>query len=264
MTKRASPGADTEKSPFADYETRDEDIAKLKDLQEQDDRKQLAVEFFNIKLMQPYFEKRRPTLKTIPKFWPIALMNVPQIGLYLGHNVDQQALSYLEDLWVIRNKEEPRAFTLEFHFKENPYFTNAVLTKEYKYAPVAEAGNSKVDEDGISDAQADFQWGRDVKPQAMKIDWKDPENAFTKKYPRQVSEEVDDDELSGDPGSFFNFFEVEADPMDLGLACLELFMEPIPAFFGDSDEIDSEDEDDDDDDAEEIDLEKPRTKKQKV
>ena len=42
MTKRASPGADTEKSPFADYETRDEDIVKLKDLQEQDERKQLA------------------------------------------------------------------------------------------------------------------------------------------------------------------------------------------------------------------------------
>lgn len=41
-------------------------------------------------------------------------------------------------------------------------------------------------------------------------------------------------------------------------------MEPIPAFFGEAEEIDSEDEEDDDDDAEEIDLEKPRAKKQKV
>ena len=53
-------------------------------------------------------------MKSIPKFWPIALMNMPQIAIYLGHNVDQQALSYLEDLWVVRDPVEPRAFTLEF------------------------------------------------------------------------------------------------------------------------------------------------------
>ena len=119
------------------------------------------------------------------------------------------------------------------YFKENPYFSNTVLKKEFKYAPAGDADKSKVNEDGISDAQADFSWERDVKPQvchplasssikdvnqssqATKIDWKDPENAFTKKYPRQVSEDEDADDLSGDPGSFFNFFEVESDPLDV-------------------------------------------------
>ena len=88
-----------------------------------------------------------------------------------------------------------------------------MLKKEFKYAPAGDADKSKVDEDGISDAQADFSWERDVKPQvchplasssindvnqssqATKIDWKDPENAFTKKYPRQVSEDEDADDM---------------------------------------------------------------------
>ncbi|KAG6869946.1 hypothetical protein C0993_005521, partial [Termitomyces sp. T159_Od127] len=46
----------------------------------------------------------------------------------------------------------------------------------------------------------------------------------------------------------------------------EIFPEAIDYFLGNAggDELDSDDEeDDDDDDAEEIDLEKPRTKKQK-
>ncbi|KAG6858534.1 hypothetical protein C0993_005524, partial [Termitomyces sp. T159_Od127] len=45
----------------------------------------------------------------------------------------------------------------------------------------------------------------------------------------------------------------------------EIFPEAIDYFLGNAggDELDSDDEEDDDDDAEEIDLEKPRTKKQK-
>jgi template-activating factor I len=53
-------------------------------------------------------------LKAIDRFWPVALRNNPTIGELSELNKDQQALSYLEDLWVVRDAKEPRVFTLEF------------------------------------------------------------------------------------------------------------------------------------------------------
>ncbi len=149
----------------------------------------------------------------------------------------------------------------------------------------------------------DFSWDRDVQIsvskldrggvaffsdggihlQTVKIDWKEPEKALTKMYPRETGE--DEDEIA-DPGSFFNFFEHEADPSEVSLdrhilketlmirvSCrLALSLRTkssrkrLSHFLGnvDGDVTDSEEEDDDDDDAEEIDLEKPRPKKPKV
>lgn len=60
------------------------------------------------------YEKRRVVLKSIPKFWPVALMNSEVFGLQAVHSDDQLALSYLEDLWLVRDPVESRAFTLEF------------------------------------------------------------------------------------------------------------------------------------------------------
>lgn len=54
----------------------------------------------------------------------------------------------------------------------------------------------------------------------MKIDWKEPAKALTKLYPRETSE--DEDEIA-DPGSFFNFFEHQADPSEV------CFVVPAPS-----------------------------------
>lgn len=64
--------------------------------------------------MQPVFEKRRPIVKAIPKFWPVALLNHELFSLHCQHRSDQMALSYMEDLWVVRDPAEFRAFTIEF------------------------------------------------------------------------------------------------------------------------------------------------------
>ena len=64
--------------------------------------------------MAPVFEKRRAVLKAINKFWPVALMNHPMIAMQIQHASDQAALSYLEDLWLVRDPAESRCFTLEF------------------------------------------------------------------------------------------------------------------------------------------------------
>jgi template-activating factor I len=64
--------------------------------------------------LEPFYSKRRPILKSIPKFWPQALSNMGGIALHMQHKQDQDAILYLEDLWLERDKTEPRCFTLEF------------------------------------------------------------------------------------------------------------------------------------------------------
>lgn len=53
----------------------------------------------------------------------------------------------------------------EQHFKENPYFSNAVLKKEYKFIPAPAAADEKADEDGVTQSMLDFSWDRDIEPQ---------------------------------------------------------------------------------------------------
>lgn len=65
----------------------------------------------------------------------------------------------------------PRAFfrgqeTDEFeqYFKENPYFSDAVLKKEFKFVPPPSAVDDKPDENGITESMVDFSWERDIVP----------------------------------------------------------------------------------------------------
>jgi len=262
MVKRASPGADTEKSPLSDVELSDENAQKLQGVQKDIARTELVLERAAQKKLQGIYEKRRAVTRAIPKFWPVALMNNPLVGFHVTHNTDQLALTYLEDIWVEKDEKEPRCFTIEFHFKENPYFSDSVLKKEFKHMPGPAAADDKPDADGITESMLDFSWERDVQSPATKINWKDDSTSLTKLYPRQ--KDSGDDDIA-DPGSFFNFFEHEGDAFDIGVTIAnEVFPEAIDFFLGTGgDEMDSDDSDSDDDDADEIDLEKPRTKKQK-
>ncbi|KAJ7042643.1 hypothetical protein C8F04DRAFT_1076616 [Mycena alexandri] len=263
--KRASPGADDEKNPLANVDLSEEDAKKLALVQRELGRVELALDRLGQAKVTPAYEKRREVAKSIEKFWPVALMNNSHFAFFTQHSADQLALSYLEDLWIARDTVEPRCYTLEFYFKENPFFTNSVLKKVYKYNAPPTAADDKPDADGITETMLDFSWERDVEAQATKIDWKDAEKALTKLYPEADGE--DDDDISVDSGSFFNFFETAEDKGELGITIAnEIFPEAIEYFLGqaggDDDDLDSDDEDEDD--AEEIDLEKPKSKKQKV
>ena len=44
---------------------------------------------------------------------------------------DEEALKYLVDITQDPVEDEQGSFTLKFHFKENPYFTNEVISKTY-------------------------------------------------------------------------------------------------------------------------------------
>lgn len=64
--------------------------------------------------LKPVYEKRRKVAAGIPNFWPVALMRHSLFAYHAQHNADQTALSYLEDLWVEKDPNEHRCFTIEF------------------------------------------------------------------------------------------------------------------------------------------------------
>ncbi|KAI5991598.1 hypothetical protein EDD15DRAFT_2276340 [Pisolithus albus] len=240
--KRASPGADEEKNPLEGVELSDEDAKRLQEIQKQIERVDLLIERHSQQQLLPVYERRRAVVKAIPKFWPVALMNNPLISFQAQHNIDRIALSYLEDLWVTRDPKEPRCFTVEFYFKQNPYFTDSVLKKEYKYITPPGAADETPDADGLTPSMLDFSWERDY--------------------------EDEESDMPAEAGSFFNFFEIASDPFDIGTTIAnEVFPNATDHFLGnipnDDLDTDEESEEDDDDDAEEIDLEEPRPKKQK-
>jgi len=254
-------------APFAPVELSEEDDQRLQDVSKAVERVELAVELLSQEKHAPVWEKRRHVLKTIPRFWPTALINHPMFSIHAAHAHDHAALSHLEDVWVSRNPEEKRCFTVGLvqYFKENPYFSNPVLKKEYKYIPPpAPLADDPADENGITEQMCEFSWDTNVEAQAFKIDWKDDAKNLTKLHPPVYDE---DSEVPSEPGSFFNYFEVAKDSYDLGIAIAnEIFPDAIDYFHNRSENVEDSDEEDseDDDDEDEIDLEKPRTKKQRT
>jgi len=117
--KRSSPGAETAKNgdPFADVDIGKEEEAILTKYQKQIQRVELILERRAQEHLTPVYLQRREALKSIHKFWPVALLKHSMFALQAQHDADRVALSYLEDVWVLRDSHEPKVFTLEFLFQ---------------------------------------------------------------------------------------------------------------------------------------------------
>ncbi|KAG8881669.1 hypothetical protein FRB98_004198 [Tulasnella sp. 332] len=223
-----------------------------------------------IERLNAVYQKRREAVKGIKKFWPTVFDEHAELEPHLQYRDDLQALSHLTDFWLERDPKEPRAFTAEFYFSENPYFSDAVLKKEFKYELVESEGvlpSTAKDVDGMSEAMFAFDWNENIKPQTIKISWKSDDKNLTKLNPRKVEDDDEDDII--DPGSFFNFFEHADDPHDFGpLFSEDLFPEAIDYFHGrgpnskraGGEPEEEEGSEDDDSGVEEIDLERPKKK----
>ena len=53
------------------------------------------------------------------------------------------------------------------YFGENPFFSDSVLKKEYRYLPPTGVDDEKKDEWGVTDAQATFSWDINVNAQVL-------------------------------------------------------------------------------------------------
>ena len=170
-------------------------------------------------------------------------------------------LAYLVDIRTAPLGGDEHGFTLSFHFVENPYFSNSVLTKTYKWADE--------DEDMLELAKGtQIAWaaGKDPTVKVMKKKAKKGGKPLTKLEPCESFFRFfsppdmpdEEDELTEDDAEALQE-AVEAD-FELGAAIREEIIPQAVSWFtgaaveaGDEDEEGDEDDDDDDDDEEEED-----------
>jgi template-activating factor I len=88
--------------------------AKLDALELEHDAVMIGDQFDSMYKLATYHEKRREKLKAIPNFWPTVLQNdTVLLTIYGNHAEDIEAIKYVEDVWIVREKPDPRAYTVE-------------------------------------------------------------------------------------------------------------------------------------------------------
>ena len=138
--------------------------------------------------------------KGITNFW-LDTLQAFRITAEIIQEVDEPVLAYLQDIRVKLFDKQPQGYMLEFHFAENPFFTNKVLTKMYELTTEIDA------KDPFSFDGPDLS-----KSIGCKIDWKDGKNVTVKivkkklksknkKVPPKIISKEEEQE------SFFNFFK---------------------------------------------------------
>ncbi|KIO30000.1 hypothetical protein M407DRAFT_242360 [Tulasnella calospora MUT 4182] len=210
------------------------DMDGLNKIIKEQDRVEIIIDRLAEKKLAPVYEKRRTVVSKIPKFWAMAFGQHAELFAYLQNKEDQDALGYLRDVNVIRDAQESRAFTLELHFNENPYFSDSVLRKEYRYVAPPGANSEQPDADGITPSALNFSWEDHVNPQSTTINWKDDSKNLTQKYPPKEDDDDDDAmDTEANAGSFFNLFEQEGDSHEVGIVIADdLYPNAIDYFLG--------------------------------
>lgn len=67
----------------------------------------------------------------MPHFWLQVFRRTELISDMIQEH-DEDVLTKLTNIKAIMSDTKPYGYTLEFHFRENEYFTNKVLTKTYE------------------------------------------------------------------------------------------------------------------------------------
>lgn len=207
-------------------------IEKIDELQNEIDRLNeqaseeiLKVEQKYIRLRWPHFQKRSVLIEKIPNFWVTTFINHPQISALLDED-DEDALHFLTKVEVHEIDDLKAGYTISFHFAENEYFSNDVISKEFH-----------MNENG------------DPSSTSTPIGWKEGKD-LTK---RETQNNAKGKRKHEEPESFFSWFN---DPGDAGADELgevikdDIWPNPLQYYL-----VPEGDMDDDEDDDEEIDDE---------
>jgi len=151
------------------------------------------------------------TTTGIPKFWLHTLRNANDealLGIVQPH--DEEILESLTDITVSINSPDNTGFSLSFHFTQNEFFSNSVLTKQYVLRPDHDP-ESPLEYDGpeiykCEGCHIDWKEGKDVTQKTIKVK-KIKSKKGSKSPDKAVTKEVKID-------SFFNFFQPPAVPED--------------------------------------------------
>mmetsp|Transcript_107439 Transcript_107439/g.229383 ORF Transcript_107439/g.229383 Transcript_107439/m.229383 type:complete len:369 (-) Transcript_107439:155-1261(-) len=101
-------------------------------------------------------------------FWLQAMMHLPALEDQV-EEWDAPVLEYLKDIKkdFVDAAEPQKGFKLTFHFVENPYFTNDVLTKEY-YTEETSPYTGEIDTTQVKSTEIDWKDGKDVTVEIVK------------------------------------------------------------------------------------------------
>lgn len=176
-----------------DHEVTDEESIWTHD--EEDEDNEIKIEEVN----ETTQETKQEVVKGIPEFWFTILKQTPPMDQIIEDH-DEPILEHLFDVRCkLTDDAEQMAFTLEFEFSDNGYFTNKVLTKTYKL-------QNMIDED---DPLA-YEGPEIISCSGCKIDWKDGMNVTEKivkkrqKHKGRGTVRTIEKKVLND--SFFNFF----------------------------------------------------------
>eukprot|EP00923_Selenidium_pygospionis_P045873 GHVN01079195.1.p1 GENE.GHVN01079195.1~~GHVN01079195.1.p1 ORF type:complete len:320 (-),score=71.31 GHVN01079195.1:141-1100(-) len=202
----------------------------------------------------------------LPKFWLTALQNNSKIADMIKPQ-DEHAMEFIKDIKMHWLKiDEQLSFEIIFEFAENPYFTNATLTKAIFLERSTENDGEHPNEDVLGDKiltgteGTEIAW-KDGKDLSKEIKTQTQRNKRTKEK-RTVETVVDVD-------TFFNFFKTREIPKEEALSTMgrqqfeklrnivetevdvacnirdDIIPRAVSYFLG---EVVSDDDDDDDDD----------------
>lgn len=198
----------------AEHEPTDEECDfTLDDPAEEEEDKDLCQDLEEKAKVEGEEEKAAPAhgftdeTKGIPEFWLTIFKNVDLLAEMLQDH-DEPILTHLTDV-KIKFHNEPMGFTLEFHFIENDFFTNKVLTKYYEM-------KCKPDpEDPFR-----FEGPEIIRCKGCTIDWKQDKNVtvkvIKKKQKHKTRGAVRTVTKTVPRDSFFNFFNPPAVPDEVG------------------------------------------------
>ena len=132
----------------------------------------------------------------IKNFWKIALINSQ--FFYIGKR-DVAILNYLEDVIFIP-LEYPN-YRIEFHFKENEYTKQKILTKEYYYSNVKK-------EKLIRSLGCEIEWEEDDKNPTLKVSKKKLKEIENMKKIKNKKNKKEESKYVN-CHSFFNMFDID-------------------------------------------------------
>lgn len=142
--------------------------------------------------------EKEEALPGISLFWLTIFKNVDMLA-EMVQECDEPILEQLRDITVEFKESNPMGFNLHFHFKENEYFTNSILSKNYIMRSTPD------EEDPFS-----FEGPEIIKCSGTKIEWNKNKNVTvktikkTQKHQSRGTKRVITKTVQKD--SFFNFF----------------------------------------------------------
>ncbi|XP_052253620.1 protein SET-like isoform X2 [Dreissena polymorpha] len=108
----------------------------LEDLSDKASGEIMQVELKYIQLKRPHFDKRNEIISRIDHFWITSLLNHPKLANIVEAD-EEECLRHLKQINFEEFPDMRTGFSVHFHFEENPFFSNQVLTKSFHLSPKA-------------------------------------------------------------------------------------------------------------------------------